>query len=190
MLKFGRGQLLRRFLSTTHNVHSTVTARSRILPRVALATAVGVSSYTFGALYPPQHLTLLFASPAPPPPDPSLPSSIAYVASLEEKLQTLPVLTAARTQPDSADWYETRPYLNYDDVRKANSFTAGALKGPGKLALAPLVRAKRDESESVVFVHLGRGLCGHDGIIHGGMLATILDETIGRTVCSGISLYI
>ena len=44
-----------------------------------------------------------------------------------------------------------------------NSLTAGALRGPGKLALWPLIRVKKDESESYVFVHLGRGLCGHDG---------------------------
>jgi hypothetical protein len=31
-------------------------------------------------------------------------------------------------------------------------------------------------------VHVGRGVCGHDGIIHGGLLATILDESLARTV--------
>lgn len=63
-----------------------------------------------------------------------------------------------------------------------NSLTAGALRGPGKLALPPLVRAKRDESEGWVFVHVGRGLCGHDGVIHGGLLATLLDESLARVV--------
>lgn len=32
----------------------------------------------------------------------------------------------------------------------------------------------------VAVIHLGRALCGHDGIIHGGLLATVLDETLGR----------
>ncbi|OJA21350.1 hypothetical protein AZE42_10447 [Rhizopogon vesiculosus] len=50
-----------------------------------------------------------------------------------------------------------------------------------KLALPPLIRARRDESEAVLVVHVGRGLCGHDGIIHGGLLATILDESLART---------
>ena len=65
-----------------------------------------------------------------------------------------------------------------------NSLTAGALRGPGKLALTPLVRGRYDETESVVFLHLGRGVCGHDGIVHGGLIATLLDETLGRTVSS------
>jgi acyl-coenzyme A thioesterase PaaI-like protein len=42
---------------------------------------------------------------------------------------------------------------------------------------------KKDESEACVFVHLGRGLCGHDGIVHGGLLATLLDEALARNVC-------
>jgi hypothetical protein len=63
-----------------------------------------------------------------------------------------------------------------------NHLTAGTLRGPGKLALKALIRAKRDESEGVAFVHVGRGLCGHDGIVHGGLLATLSDEVLGRNV--------
>lgn len=63
-----------------------------------------------------------------------------------------------------------------------NSLTAGALRGPGKLAVPPLVRARKDERESVLVVHVGRGLCGHDGIVHGGLLATLMDESLGRQV--------
>jgi acyl-coenzyme A thioesterase PaaI-like protein len=70
-----------------------------------------------------------------------------------------------------------------------NNLTAGALRGPGKLAFAPLVRSRNDESEVIAFVHVGRGLCGHDGIIHGGLLATLLDETLARTVCVLIAVH-
>jgi len=65
--------------------------------------------------------------------------------------------------------------------KRVNSLTAGALRGPGKLGCIPLIRSRKDESESVVFIHVGRGLCGHDGIIHGGLLATLLDEALART---------
>jgi acyl-coenzyme A thioesterase PaaI-like protein len=100
---------------------------------------------------------------------------------LEQKLQSLPALNALRKREDADEWYETRPYQHYPEERRVNSLTAGSLRGPGKLALWPLIRVKKDESENYVFVHLGRGLCGHDGIIHGGLLATLLDESLGRT---------
>lgn len=31
-------------------------------------------------------------------------------------------------------------------------------------------------------LHLGKQLCGHAGIIHGGMIATLLDEILGCVV--------
>jgi hypothetical protein len=70
-----------------------------------------------------------------------------------------------------------------------NNLSAGALRGPGKLALRPLVRSRKNDKEAVVLVHVGRGLCGHDGIIHGGLLATLLDESLARTV-SGFFFFL
>lgn len=164
--------------------------RTKLKPSVAIATvAASVSFYTIGSLYPPQIATIISPRAAPGPPDPNLPSSIAYAAELESKLQALPYLTALRSAKDADDWYETRPYVNFPEERRVNSLTAGTLRGPGKLALPPLVRAKRDESECIVLTHVGRGLCGHDGIIHGGLLATISDEALARTVCVLCSVY-
>jgi len=34
----------------------------------------------------------------------------------------------------------------------------------------------------VAVIHLGRALCGHDGIIHGGLIATVFDESLARNV--------
>jgi hypothetical protein len=37
-------------------------------------------------------------------------------------------------------------------------------------------------ADVVAIVHMGRALCGHDGIIHGGLIATVFDETLARNV--------
>ncbi|TQS31748.1 hypothetical protein Golomagni_07961, partial [Golovinomyces magnicellulatus] len=37
------------------------------------------------------------------------------------------------------------------------------------------------EGDSTILLHLGRSVCGHDGIVHGGMLATVCDEALART---------
>lgn len=149
-------------------------------------SAVAFSSIvagTLGAIYPPPLLSILFPRPAPgPPADPESPESLEYTASLEKKLQTLPALTALRNREDADEWYEVRPYQSYPEEKRVNSLTAGALRGPGKLAVFPVLRIKKDESVCYGFFHLGRGLCGHDGIVHGGLLATLLDESLGRTV--------
>lgn len=144
----------------------------------APSSGLARTSYT----YPPQQFTYPMPRSTPPSADPS----IAYTARLESELQRLPILVSHRSQTDASEWYETRPYRDLSEDRKANSLTAGALRGPGKLAFAPLVRVKRDESESLIFVHVGRGLCGHEGIVHGGLLATLLDEGMGRTAINNL----
>lgn len=179
-----------------HNLHHASPIRPHVTPHathrrafsgpalILSITGIALTSYTLGSLFPPTLLTFLSPRIAPPPPDPSHPDAISYVESLEETLQSLPLLLQHREATEAAgeDWYETRPYLKVPEERRVNSLTAGALRGPGRLALPPLVRAKRDESEGWVFVHVGRGLCGHDGVIHGGLLATLLDESLARVV--------
>ncbi|KAJ7100523.1 HotDog domain-containing protein [Mycena epipterygia] len=170
-------------LRTTSSTPNPPPARRSFsaIATVSLATAVSLGAYTLGALFPPPPISLLYPRPAPPPPsDATSPESLAYTAALEAELQALPALRALRTHADATEWYEARPHEGIAPAVRANNLTSGALRGPGRLALAPLIRARRDEREAVVFVHVGRGLCGHDGIVHGGLLATMLDEALGR----------
>ncbi|KAF9239848.1 HotDog domain-containing protein [Melanogaster broomeanus] len=164
------------------------TSRTRtFLYTFTLLTTVSLGAYTAGAVYPHPYFTFFAPRPAPAPPaDPESPASLAFVASLEEALQSLPFLQSLRSQPDADDWYEARPYKRFPEERRVNNLTAGALRGPGKLALMPMVRSRYDESEAVVIVHVGRGLCGHDGIVHGGLLATLLDESLARTAINNL----
>ncbi|KAJ7184695.1 HotDog domain-containing protein [Mycena filopes] len=154
---------------------------------ISLLSAFSLGAYTLGALYPPGPISLLYPRAAPPPPaDATSPASLAYTAALEAELQALPALLAHRALPDADAWYETRPHASIPDAGRANKLTSGALRGPGRLALFPLARVRRDESAAVIFVHLGRGLCGHDGIVHGGLLATLLDEALGRNAITNL----
>ncbi|KAI0946656.1 hypothetical protein AcW1_010066 [Taiwanofungus camphoratus] len=170
----------RRYTSTATG-SSSPSSFFRYFRLFSAATTLAVTSYAIGSLYPPTLATYISPRSAPPPLHPDDPSCIAYTATLEESLQKLPVLTALRAREDAQEWYEARPYQNVPEERRANSFTGGTLKGPGKLALSPLIRARKDDSESWNFVHVGRGVCGHEGIVHGGLLATMLDESLGRT---------
>ncbi|KAI0800459.1 Thioesterase/thiol ester dehydrase-isomerase [Fomes fomentarius] len=152
----------------------------RNLRLASSAGTIAAVSYYIGALYPPEFAHLLSPRSAPAPLHPDDPAAIAHIAELEDRLYNLPVLEAHRAREDKDAWYETRPYVNLPEERRVNSLTAGTLKGPGKLAIAPLVRARHDAKENWVFIHVGRALCGHEGVIHGGLLATLLDETLAR----------
>lgn len=168
--------------STSGDASSSTSSWFRTIRRVTAYTSIAGIAYTAGSLYPPTLATYISPRPAPPPLHPHDPEAATYVESLEDSLQHLAPLERHRESTNAADWYEARPYAKVPWERRVNSLTGGALHGPGKLALAPLVRAKRDNSEALVFVHVGSALCGHEGIVHGGALATLLDETLGRQV--------
>jgi hypothetical protein len=183
-----------RFFFSTSSASSSSpkpTNTFRTIRNLSLATTFSAAAYTLGALYPPSLITFISPRAAPAPPsDTNSPSALTYTSRLESQLQSLPLLQTHRSRSDADEWYETRPYLNFPEERRVNNLTAGALRGPGKLAFAPLVRSRKDESETIAFVHVGRGLCGHEGIIHGGLLATLLDETLARTVCVDDGFFI
>ena len=76
-------------------------------------------------------------------------------------------------------WHESRPHLRYAQEHKKHSLTAGTLLGPGRIPVPPLVFIKEGE-DLVSMSYLGTDLCGHVGIVHGGLLATLLDEGLAR----------
>lgn len=190
LLKAGSLPILQRRLQSTVGATpatprspSAGTPKYRNLSSLVIASAIGLSAYALGSFYPPPIVRLLAPRPAPPPlSDPSSDEFKHAAAELETQLQNLPLLKSLRESQDPKEWYETRPYAKMPEERRVNNLTAGALRGPGKLGVIPLALVKWDESESIVFINVGRGMCGHDGIIHGGLLATVLDETLARTV--------
>ncbi|KAJ1793782.1 hypothetical protein LPJ59_004680 [Coemansia sp. RSA 2399] len=71
--------------------------------------------------------------------------------------------------------------IGRDPGRKGPAaFVPGLLHGPDKLSVEPIAFINRDRKQFVILVHLGKSLCGHDGIIHGGVQATLLDEFTAR----------
>lgn len=197
-----------RLLSTHTSPPPSAPTSRRYLATTALLTA-GVSAGLVLSLYlpRPQLLQLLYPLPTPTPHAADSPQAREESARLEKELQALPQVAklraervaahsmgegatspagssleqAASTKTETiAKWTEHRPYAATPPG--PHSLSGYALRGPGKFAIPPLVFASRDKKEQIFFMHLGGGLCGHEGIIHGGLLGTVLDESLGRTV--------
>ncbi|KAF7721898.1 hypothetical protein EC973_003966 [Apophysomyces ossiformis] len=92
---------------------------------------------------------------------------------LHEEERSLPVVRELR---ESTQWHEVEAYKHLSDSARAHSLTATTLRGEGMIARRPLKFFNADKTECILICHLGKNLCGHDGIIHGGLLATLLDE--------------
>ncbi|GAB7363482.1 hypothetical protein MBLNU230_g3753t1 [Neophaeotheca triangularis] len=81
-----------------------------------------------------------------------------------------------------AEWTESRPHLKIPESMRPYNLTGGTLMGDEKIAVPPLNFATKEAElpEMVSISYLGPALCGHPGIVHGGLLATMLDEGLAR----------
>ncbi|KAH8551208.1 HotDog domain-containing protein [Umbelopsis sp. PMI_123] len=96
-----------------------------------------------------------------------------HIARLEQEMAALPIVNKLR---DDSNITEVVAYGHMSPSAYQHSLTASTLRGRGKIAVRPLKFFNQDKTECYMICHLGRSLCGHDGIIHGGMLGTLLDE--------------
>ncbi|MCJ1227800.1 hypothetical protein MMC12_004459 [Toensbergia leucococca] len=86
----------------------------------------------------------------------------------------------ARSLRENADFIESRPHLKFPEAMRSHNLTAGTLSGPGKIAVPPLVFSEKKGKSLVSISYMGTDLCGHAGVLHGGLLATLLDEGMAR----------
>ncbi|KAJ5345571.1 hypothetical protein N7452_003575 [Penicillium brevicompactum] len=101
----------------------------------------------------------------------------AWSAEIDATLRTHAEAEALRANPD---FTEARPHHKIPETLRARSLTAGTLAGPGKIVVPPYVFSERDGKSMVSLMYLGSDVCGHPGIVHGGLLATLLDEGMAR----------
>jgi len=95
----------------------------------------------------------------------------------EQVINTHPLVTSLRARSDLT---ESRPHMKMPGQYRAKSLTGGALLGPGRVSVPPYAWNDEHGKEMVALFHVGEDVCGHPGIVHGGLLATILDEGLGR----------
>ncbi|TLD33915.1 hypothetical protein PspLS_00439 [Pyricularia sp. CBS 133598] len=97
--------------------------------------------------------------------------------AMEDYINKHPMVQELRANPDMT---ESRPHLKIPADWRSHSLTAGTLMGPGLVGVPPFDWTETDGKSYVKIAHLGENLAGHPGIVHGGFLATMLDEGLAR----------
>lgn len=96
---------------------------------------------------------------------------------VDEHIRNHPVAVELRSKPE---FTESRPLLKTPESLRSQNLTAGTLLGPGRIVVPPFIWSEKGGKSLVCISYLGADMCGHRGIVHGGLLATILDETLAR----------
>ncbi|GAD97882.1 thioesterase family protein [Paecilomyces variotii No. 5] len=111
------------------------------------------------------------------PPEPDTEEDLELRRSIESAYERLPIVQAMRDDPDfEKEW---TAYSNFSDEEKEHRLTSGPLKGGRGLAMQKIFYNAKENS-IVNVVYFGAALEGWPTVVHGGALATVLDETLGR----------
>lgn len=139
-----------------------------------LLTCIGFSIVTF-----PEYKSI--AAILSPPSDADTRSLFAPpdddAQAKEDLINSHPLTASLRENPDML---ESRPHLKIPPSWKKRNLTGGTLSGPGRVVVPPFSWSEKGGKSYVQISHVGTDLCGHMGIIHGGFLATMLDEGLAR----------
>ena len=100
-----------------------------------------------------------------------------FAEEVDKFIQNHPLVRSLRENPD---FIESRPHLKIPEHLRKHTLTGGTLTGPGKITVPPIVFSEKDGKSLVSVAYLGTDLCGYSGIVHGGLLATLLDEGLAR----------
>lgn len=100
-----------------------------------------------------------------------------HVLEVENFIYSHPIATSLRENPD---FTETRQHLAVPAGLRPRTLTSGTLAGPGRIVVPPLMFHETGGKSLVSIFYLGSDVCGHPGIVHGGLLATLLDEGLAR----------
>ncbi|RKF64614.1 Uncharacterized protein, mitochondrial [Erysiphe neolycopersici] len=96
---------------------------------------------------------------------------------IDDFINSHPLTLEMRSKPE---YSESRPHLRIPAPLRPNNVIAGTLMGPNMLVVPPVVWIDKEGHSLVSIMYLGNNLCGHPNLIHGGLLATLLDEFLAR----------
>ncbi|KAF9740553.1 hypothetical protein PMIN06_001599 [Paraphaeosphaeria minitans] len=156
-------------------------AKRPLYVRLPLTIVLSLLTFTLGFTMAAAPAAPTLANLASPPTDEETMSlftpATEQAAAIEKAIFEHPL---ARSLMQDDKYIASRPLLKIPAQLRAQSLTGGTLMGEDKIEVPPLQFGTQDGSSFVSFQYIGNALCGHPGIIHGGLLATLLDEGLAR----------
>ncbi|EEP81086.1 conserved hypothetical protein [Uncinocarpus reesii 1704] len=100
-----------------------------------------------------------------------------FAKEVEDYINSHPLTESMRGNPL---FKESRPHLQIPPEIRSHTLTGGTLSGPNKIVVPPYTWSEEGGKSFVSMFYLGPDVSGHPGIVHGGLLATLLDEGLAR----------
>lgn len=150
------------------------------LRRIVGFTAIAIVAFSAGLAYQTQKTVARMMTVSMPTDEETLTAFVPsdeFTKEVENYIHNHPVTRALREDPA---YTESRPHLKIPPELRARHLTAGILATPGGIVVPPYVFCEEGGKSLTAIFYLGSDVSGHPGIVHGGLLATLLDESMAR----------
>ncbi|QSZ36664.1 hypothetical protein DSL72_006545 [Monilinia vaccinii-corymbosi] len=121
-------------------------------------------------------LASLILSP-PSSPEPSSPSDERMISWLHQQASKIPIVQSLTEDPI---WQSWDAYSTFTPEERPHRLTTGPLGGSRGLGGYQRVFYNPTTGEFITIVYLGGAITGWPWVVHGGLTATIMDESLGR----------
>ncbi|OKL62830.1 hypothetical protein UA08_01440 [Talaromyces atroroseus] len=113
---------------------------------------------------------------------PGSPEDVQKTQQIQQLVEYLPIVRKLRADPKYVEW---DAYESFTEEYKSRRLSSGPLRGSRGLAVQKIFWNEEDK-ECVNVVYFGHGLDGWLSVVHGGLLATVLDESLGRVALRSV----
>ncbi|KAE8355579.1 HotDog domain-containing protein [Aspergillus coremiiformis] len=153
--------------------------RSR-LRRFVRFTSIALIAFAAGIVYQTQKTVSRMMTVTIPTDEETLTAFLPpdqFSQEVDDFIRSHPIAVALR---ENSAFTESRPHLKIPAELRARNLTAGTLSGPDRIVVPPYIFSEEGGKSLVSIFYLGSAISGHPGIVHGGLLATLLDEAMAR----------
>lgn len=144
-------------------------------PKRSLRPYIYASIFALVGVVFAQYVNLLIAPPPLPLPDTH--EDKLMVEYLRKAAEQLPLVKSLIEDPN---WVHHEAYDGFGDEEKSHRLTTGVLAGARGVGAFQRVFYNEDTGEHVCIVWIGGAVAGWPGVTHGGLTATLMDESLGR----------
>lgn len=113
----------------------------------------------------------------PPQPLPGTPADENQIAAITKLAENLPLVQSLSSDPNWT-WHDA--YHGFPAEEKPHRLTTGPLGGSRGIGGFQRIFQNAETGESISVIFIGAAVSGWPRVAHGGLTATIMDESLGR----------
>ncbi|PQE32917.1 thioesterase family protein [Rutstroemia sp. NJR-2017a WRK4] len=141
----------------------------------SLRPAIYASLFLLIGLTAGQYISLIVSPP--PLPEPNTATDDLMTTFIYDQASKIPLVQSLTSDPNWESW---DAYSVFTPNERPHRLTTGPLGGSRGLGGYQRIFYNPSTGEFISVVYFGGALAGWPGVTHGGLIATILDESLGR----------